>query len=78
LAAGLIDDVLVGGRKSGYRFDYKPGPVEHGRIQTYTVTARPIKYGCPGEGSYYSDQTGEIRETTEDRPATAKDPLVGG
>jgi len=75
-AAGLIDDVLAGGRKSGYRFDYKPGPVEHGRIQTYTVTARPIKYGCPGEGSYYSDQTGEIRGTTADRPATVKDPPI--
>jgi len=73
LAAGLIDEVLASGVKTGYRFDYKPGPVEHGRIQTYTVTARPIKYGCPGKGSYYSDQTGEIRVTTEDRPASAQD-----
>jgi len=77
-AAGLIDDVLAGGVKTGYRFEYKPGPVEHGRIQTYTVTARPIKYGCPGKGSYYTDQTTEIRVTTADRPATAKDPPIAG
>lgn len=82
LAADLIDEFLASGRESGYRIDYKPGPVEHGRIDTYTVTARPIKYGCPeaywAETSYFSDQSGVIRMTNEDRLATAKDPPIGG
>jgi hypothetical protein len=82
LAAGLINNVLASGAMSGYKIDYKPGPVEHGRIDTYTVTARPIKFGCPqaysGEGSYFSDQSGVIRQTNEDRPATANDTPIGG
>ena len=83
-AAGLtpIDEWLAWCARSGYKIDYKPGPIESGRIATYSVTVRPIKYGCPNadlnETSYYSDQSGVIRQTNEDRPATAKDPPIGG
>jgi hypothetical protein len=75
-AAGLIDDFLASGVKTGYRFEYKPGPVENGRIQAYAVTARPTICGCMGKASYYSDQTGIIRMTNENRPATANDPPI--
>ncbi len=77
-AAGLIDSVLAGGVKSGYRFEYKPGPVEKGRVDSYTVTARPVKYETCGYNSYFSDESDVIRSTGEDRPATAQDlPLAG-
>ena len=73
--AGLIDDVLAGGRKSGYRFAYLPGPKDSdGHIKSYTVVARPLEYNNCGVNSYFTDESGVIRQTSEDRPATAKDP----
>jgi len=73
-SADLIDSVLASGVKKVYRFEYKPGPAEDGRIPTYTITARPIEYGVTATNSYLSDQTGIIRSTPDDRPATADDP----
>ncbi len=77
-AAGLIDSVLAGGVKSHYRFTYMPGPPDKvGHVATYTVSARPLKYGRNGQNSYFTDESGVIRQTSEDRPATAKDPPIG-
>ncbi len=77
-AAGLIDSVLAGGLKSGYRFAYTPGPPDKtGHIKTYTVVARPLEYGKSGKMSFFTDESGVIRKTDDDRPATAKDPPVG-
>ena len=82
-AADLIDNVLAAGRKMGYLFEITPGapaenPVPGCRlgVATYAVTARPES---PGQGimKFYSDQTGVIRSTGEDRPATAHDPPLG-
>ncbi len=75
-AAGLIDGVLSSGVKSGYRFEYQPGPLTHGRIETFSATARPLKYFCQGEMSFYSDQSGVIRGTREHRAATSSDPPI--
>jgi hypothetical protein len=73
-AAGLLDDVLAGGRKNGYTFAYLPGPKDSaGRITSYTVVARPLDGSC-GTNSYFTDKSGVIRMTEENRPATAKDP----
>ncbi len=78
-AAGLIDPVLASGTKSGYTFTYTPGPRDsNGRINSYTVVARPIKYGKTGLRSFFTDESGVIRQTAEDRPATAKDPPLAG
>jgi hypothetical protein len=77
-AAGLIDPVLATGTKSGYTFTYTPGPKDDaGHIKSYTVTARPLN-NRTGINSYFIDQTGVIRQTTEDRSATAKDPVIEG
>jgi hypothetical protein len=74
-AAGFIDSRLASGVRMGYAFTYAPGPADKaGHIQTYTVTAWPLKYGESGQNSYFMDQSGIIRYTTEDRLATAKDP----
>ena len=76
--ADLIDSVLAGGTKSGYTFTYKPGlPDKTGHVKTYTVVARPVSSNT-GRNSYFSDESGVIRQTSEDRPATAKDPPLGG
>jgi hypothetical protein len=77
-AAGLIDSVLASGEKSGYRFVYSAGPRDaNGRIDTYTITASPIKPGATETNYYYTDQTGVIRQNSTG-PASATDsPLAG-
>jgi len=73
--AQLIDAVLARGEKSGYIFTLAPGPVDaQGRVTSYVVTARPKKYGKSTTRSFFSDQTGVIRSTTENRIPTAQDP----
>lgn len=73
-----IDERLATGKRSGYRFTYSPGPTNaQARIESYTLIARPTKYGTTGIQSYYSDQTQLIRTTSEERPATIADqPLL--
>ena len=77
--AGLIDSVLASGVKSGYKITYTPGPKDAARqIKTYTIIARPLEYGKTGKNSYFTDESVVIHQTSEDRPATAKDPPIGG
>lgn len=77
--AGLIDEILASGKKSGYLFQYVPGPADRRhRIRTYTVVARPESHGKTGLKSFFVDETGVIRETSKDRAPTANDPpLIG-
>ena len=75
--AGLMDEVLAGGRKSGYTFTYTPGPQDaKGRIESYTVSSRPVKYSEKPPKSFFTDETGVFGQTSEDRPATAQDPAL--
>lgn len=78
--AELIDNVLASGRKGAYTFTYVAGPRDaNGKIETYTVVARPnLECQEVGRNSYFSDQTGVIRLTNENRPATVNDPPLGG
>lgn len=80
----LVDDIVdpvevsLGRRESehGYRYDYRPGPRdEQGRINSYKICARPI-----GErrASFFTDETGVIRETYEDRCPNEKDLPIPG
>ncbi len=72
---GLIDDQLASGLKHGYRFTYKPGPLStEGRIDSYTIVARPVEYGTKGFKSFFADQSGVIRESSGRRDATVNDP----
>lgn len=78
-AAGLIDEVLAGGVRSGYRFTFKPGPRDaKGQITSYTVCARPIKRSEPLLPSFFTDETGVVRRTDEDRCPTLQDPPHAG
>jgi len=83
-AADFIDAPLTSGRKSGYVFQLTPGPPAEKTppgcpvgVQSYTLTARPASSKV-GRQSYFTDQTGVIRFTEEDRLATVKDPPLSG
>jgi len=73
-AANLLDNSLTGGKKRNYVFTYKAGrPDESGKINTYTVTARPAKWH-KGLSSFFTDETAIIRGTNENRAAKVSDP----
>ena len=76
-AAGLVDEVLAGGTKSGYQFTYTPGPSDaSGRIDTYTMTATPISTST-GTNSYYTDQSGVIRQNSTTTAGSTDSPIAG-
>lgn len=61
-------------QSANYQIQYTPGPVEaDGRIHTYVLQARAGNYGFR---SFYTDDTGILRATRENRPATAQDPAI--
>ncbi len=69
--AALIDALLASGTKDGYALSTS------GDTSTFTVNARPLTYGSTGTRSFFCDETGVIRYTREDRPATVEDTLLG-
>lgn len=79
--ANLIDEVLAGGRKSGYTFTYTAGRRDaNGRIISYTVIARPTIYDAENpvhRTSFFTDETGVIRSTDENRSPTVQDRPLG-
>ena len=84
--AGLIDDVLASGTKSGYTFPYCANgavppcsaPSAGTRIDTYAIAANPVTYGTTGQNHYYTDQSGVIRQQSTDVQATSADSPIGG
>ncbi|HXE90520.1 MAG TPA: hypothetical protein VNK82_06095 [Terriglobales bacterium] len=64
------------GNFSGYLFTYVPGPQAEGRAR-YAVLARPRTFGSSGRANFYSDETGVVRWTLDDRPARATDEPYG-
>lgn len=61
-------------QSSRYSLQYTPGRsgVEGG-VASYTLTARPGNFGY---WSYYTDESGVLRATREDRAATVQDPAI--
>lgn len=75
--ADLIDNVLASGLKLGYEFTYLRGTAEAASAQfRYTILARPVTPGVVGERSFFTDETGVIRFTRDDRAATKDDTPV--
>ena len=64
-SAGLIDDGLAAGEKSGYKFTMT------GNQSGYQISAVPVAYSSTGRRTYYSDQTMAIRENDGPEPATS-------
>lgn len=75
-AADLLDNSLTSGTKGEYVFTYTPGAKDStGKVTSYTVTARPITWKT-GMWSFFTDQTGFIRWTDENRvPKVTDAPL---
>jgi|SRR5579859_5536457 len=69
--AGLIDSALASGMIKAYTFIYSPGPRDSsGHILSYTLSAR---CSCAKGNNYFTQESGVIRYTHENRPANAKD-----
>lgn len=82
-SAKLIDSLLASGRKSGFVIEYIPGqPVVKRKAdcppgtKTYALIARPIQYGSTGQRSYFTNESGIIRATSENRAAGPNDPPI--
>jgi prepilin-type N-terminal cleavage/methylation domain-containing protein len=60
--AGLIDETLAGGLKSGYVYTYIPLSYDsQGHVLTYSLNADPQVAGGSGQKHFYTDQTCVIR-----------------
>jgi type IV pilus assembly protein PilA len=71
----LIDSVLATGQKRGYKFSYSPGPKDStGHVRSYTVTAVPV-HAWSGKFSYYSDQSGVIRQNSQTTASSTDSPI---
>jgi len=69
-----IDEQLAGGQKNSYVFVYGPGTAAPaGRISGYTIHAHPAHFEG-GVLKYFSNETGVIRWTGEEREASGVDP----
>jgi hypothetical protein len=72
--AGMISEALASGVGGAYKFSLTAGAAHSsGRVLTYGAAAAPAfrsRGSCP---SYFTDETGVIRFTRDDRAATAAD-----
>lgn len=63
--------------KDGYRFRYlrtRIGSGDPNDSGSYEITAEPVEFGSTGAKSYFMNEGGLLRVTTENRPATEDDP----
>ena len=75
--ADLLFADLAGGRKDCYVFEHVASDNDgDGTLDAYQVSASPIEYRKTGTRSFFTDESGVIRSTKEDRSATAADPPV--
>jgi type IV pilus assembly protein PilA len=75
-SADLIDSVLASGVKSGYRFTYAGGPTDPGgNVLSYSVTATPVVAGSTGQRSFFTDQSGTIRNTSNGTADSTSAPI---
>jgi type IV pilus assembly protein PilA len=74
--AGLIDEYLASGVKSGYVFTFSALTTDpQGHPSTYSVTADPQVPGTSGTRHFYTDQTCVIR-SNDTVPAGPGDPPI--
>lgn len=69
-AADLIPTSLVAGVRSGYKLTMVGSP------QGYTVNAEPQVFNTTGKRSFFTDQSGMIREHAGKGPASVGDPEI--
>jgi type IV pilus assembly protein PilA len=67
-AAGLIPAGLASGSAGGYNFTITQTPTG------YAISAVPKTFNSTGRRTFYSDQTGIVRENWSQEPATPQSP----
>jgi prepilin-type N-terminal cleavage/methylation domain-containing protein len=77
-AAGLVDETLAAGYKSGYSFFFTPSLFNAGTNtwNGYTLNANPSVFGQTGGVYYFTDESCVIRANTT-TPASSTDSSVG-
>ena len=72
--ACLLDSVLSGGTKSGYKFAW----TGDGNTPSvgYSVTGTPVSVGTTGQRMFFSDQSGVIRYAASGSGATSASPAL--
>jgi prepilin-type N-terminal cleavage/methylation domain-containing protein len=70
-AAGLIPANLASGSTGGYNYTISQ------TASGYAVSAVPKSFGSTGSVTYYSDESGVIRQNRGQDPATANSPPIG-
>jgi len=68
-----LEDPVI---RDGYEFRYtlNDSGAGQGRDARWQITATPVELGKAGSRSFFTDQTGVIRVTSESRPANEHDP----
>ena len=75
-SADLIDSVLASGVKSGYKFAYAAGATDpSGNVFSYSITATPVAPGSSGQRSFFTDQSGTIRNTASGTADSTSAPI---
>ena len=76
-AAGLLDEVLASGSKSGYVFIYSPSAFNAvtNTWNAYTLFGNPATYGQTGGAYYYTDQSFVIRSNTSTAAGSTDTPV---
>ena len=69
-ASGLISGTLPAGNASGYVFTVTQTPTG------YAINAVPKTFNSSGRRTFFSDESGVIRENWGSEPATASSPLL--
>jgi prepilin-type N-terminal cleavage/methylation domain-containing protein len=80
-AADLVDNLLGSATptKSGYTFTYAAGaPANNGSISTYSIVANPNTPNVTGQRTFFTDQSGVIRQRTDSQTAGPTDTPIGG
>lgn len=69
----FLDEILASGQRRGYNYACAGAPA----AQQFTASARPRVYGFTGVRSFFADETGVIRFTTQNAPADAGSAPLG-
>ena|SRR5689334_4072917 len=71
---GFLEPAIASGKKGGYRFRLIPERVAAKQpIKHYVIIARPLKRLVGDQKSYFTDETGVIRFTRENRTPKVTD-----
>jgi type IV pilus assembly protein PilA len=76
--AGLIDESLASGTKSGYFFTFAVLTTDPatGNVLTYSINADPLNVGTSGQKHFYTDQTCVIRFNRTTSAGPTDNPLT--